>query len=237
MESAATSIDGASPAQPGSDASSTAPNLARIPILYVILGVLLAISVVPMYFYSSRVEAINRERLQRDEMLLQNSVTRSLADDLSEHERSLRMMLTNLSSALQVASGGDIGQKNIEAPELRALLENFVSSSDEIPYATLLNSDAKGIFTGRIAPDAFLQRELQHAFDAARDGRAYTSQALQVEDDKSSRTVVLVSTPVSYGGHFLGMLGAVVDLQFLVRRLHEVEASGGGLIPYVVDAQ
>jgi len=197
--------------------------------------VLLVISIVPMYFYSAQVEAINRDRLKTNEMLLQNTVTRSLADDLSQHERSLRMMLANLSSAIQVASGGDIGSKNIEAPELRALLENFVSSSDELAYATLLNSDAKGISAGRIAPDAFLQRELQHAYDAARDGRAYNGQALQVEDGKASRTVVLVSSPVSYGGRFLGMVGAVVDLQFLIRRLHEV--SGGGLIPYVVDAQ
>lgn len=188
-----------------------------------------------MYFYSAQVEAINRERLKTNEMLLQNTVTRSLADDLSQHERSLRMMLANLSSAVQVESGGDIGDQNIEAPELRALLENFVSSSDDLAYATLLNSDAKGISAGRIAPDAFLQRELQHAFDAARDGRAYTGQALQVEDDKIQRTVVLVSNPVSYDGRFLGMVGAVVDLQFLIRRLHEV--SGGGLIPYVVDAQ
>ena len=200
-----------------------------------ILGVLLVISIVPMYFYSAQVEAINRDRLKTNEMLLQNTVTRSLADDLSQHERSLRMMLANLSSAIQVASGGDIGTKNIEAPELRALLENFVSSSDELAYATLLNSDAKGISAGRIAPDAFLQRELQHAFDAARDGRAYNGQALQVEDGKTSRTVVLVSSPVSYGGRFLGMVGGVVDLQFLIRRLHEV--SGGGLIPYVVDSQ
>jgi HD-GYP domain-containing protein (c-di-GMP phosphodiesterase class II) len=168
-------------------------------------------------------------------MLLQNTVTRSLADDLSQHERSLRMMLANLSSAIQVASGGDIGSKNIEAPELRALLENFVSSSDELAYATLLNSEAKGVSAGRIAPDAFLQRELQHAYDAARDGRAYNGQALQVEDGKTARTVVLVSSPVSYDGRFLGMVGAVVDLQFLIRRLQEV--SGGGLIPYVVDSQ
>jgi HD-GYP domain-containing protein (c-di-GMP phosphodiesterase class II) len=188
-----------------------------------------------MYFYSAQVEAINRDRLKTNEMLLQNTVTRSLADDLSQHEHSLRMMLANLSSAIQVASGGDIGNKNIEAPELRALLEHFVSSSDEVAYATLLNSEAKGISAGRIAPDAFLQRELQHAFDAARDGRAYNGQALQVEDGKSARTVVLVSSPVSYGGRFLGMVGAVVDLQFLIRRLKEV--SGGGLIPYVVDAQ
>jgi len=235
VKSAATSIDGASELTEGSGLPATAPNPARVPILYVILGVLLVISIVPMYFYSAQVEAINRDRLKTNEMLLQNTVTRSLADDLSQHERSLRMMLSNLSSAIQVASGGDIGSKNIEAPELRALLENFVSSSEEVAYATLLNSEAKGISAGRFAPDAFLQRELQHAYDAARDGRAYNGQALQVEDGKTARTVVLVSSPVSYGGRFLGMVGAVVDLQFLIRRLHEV--SGGGLIPYVVDAQ
>src|SRR5437016_6725324 len=188
-----------------------------------------------MYFYSAQVEAINRDRLKTNEMLLQNAVTRSLADDLSQHERSLRMMLANLSSAIQVASGGDIGNKNIETPELRALLENFVSSSDEVAYATLLNSEAKGISAGRIAPDAFLQRELEHAYAAARDGRVYSGQARVVGEGKSARTVFLVSSPVMYGQRFLGMIASVVDLQFLIRRLQEV--SGGGLTPYVVDAQ
>jgi len=219
----------------GRDLSSNASSHARIPILYVILGVLLVISIVPMYFYSAQVESINRDRLKTNEMLLQNTVTRSLADDLSQHQRSLRMMLANLSSAIEVASGGDIGERNIEAPELRALLENFVSSSDEIAYATLLNSDAKGISAGRIAPDAFLQRELERAYAAARDGRAYNGQALVVGEGKASHTVFLVSTPVKYGPRFLGTIAAVVDLQFLIRRLQEV--SGGGLTPYVVDAQ
>jgi len=215
--------------------SDSAPNHARIPILYVILGVLLVISIIPMYFYSSQVEAINRDRLKTNEMLLQNTVTRSLADDLSEHQRSLHMMLANLSSAIQVASGGDIGENNIRVPELRALLENFVSSSDEIAYATLLNSDAKGISAGRIAPDAFLNRELERAFAAARDGRAYNGQALVVGEGNSARTVFLVSYPVTYGSRFLGTIATVVDLQFLIRRLREV--SGGGLTPYVIDSQ
>ncbi len=215
--------------------SASAPNPARIPILYVILGVLLVISIVPMYFYSTQVEAINRDRLKTNEMLLQNTVTRSLADDLSQHERSLHMMLANLSSAIQVASGGDIGETNIHSPELRALLENFVSSSDELAYATLLNSDGKGISAGRIAPDAFLNRELERAYSAARDGREYNGQALVVGEGKSARTVFLVSYPVTYEQRFLGMIGSVVDLQFLIRRLREV--SGGGLTPYVVDAQ
>jgi HD-GYP domain-containing protein (c-di-GMP phosphodiesterase class II) len=215
--------------------SSANSSHARIPILYVILGVLLAISTIPMYFYSTQVVASNRQRLETNEQLLQNTVTRSLADDLSQQERSQRLMLENLSSAIQVASGGDIGGQNIEAPELRALMENFVSSSDDIAYATLLNSEAKGIFSGNIAPDAFLQRELERAYVAARDGRVYNGQALVVGEGKSARTVFVVSSPVKYGTRFLGMVASVVDLQFLIRRLHEI--SGGGLTPYVVDSQ
>jgi HD-GYP domain-containing protein (c-di-GMP phosphodiesterase class II) len=38
-----------------------------------------------------------------------------------------------------------------------------------------------------------------------------------------------------YGGRFLGMIGSVVDLQFLIGRLQEVNRSG--LMPYVVDSQ
>ena len=211
------------------------PIPARIPILYVILGVLVVISIVPMYFYSAKVESINREALKTNERLLQNTVTRSLADDLSQHERSLRVMLGNLSSAIQVASGGDIGAGHVETPELRALLENFVSSSDDIAYATLLNTQAKGIFAGQVAPDAFLRRELERGFAAAREGRAYNGQALVVESGKSSRTVVLVSNPIMYSGRFVGMIASVVDLQFLIRRLQEVSRTG--LPPYVVDAQ
>jgi HD-GYP domain-containing protein (c-di-GMP phosphodiesterase class II) len=197
--------------------------------------VLLLISIVPMYFYSAKVESINGERLKTNEKLLQNTVTRSLADDLAEHQRSLHVMLANLSSAIQIASGGDIGETNIHSPELRALLETFVSSSDEIAYATLLNSDAKGIYSGTIGLDAFLNRELERAYSAARDGREYNGQALVVGEGKSARTVFLVSYPVKYGDRFLGMIATVVDLQFLIRRLQEVAV--GGLTPYVVDSQ
>jgi HD-GYP domain-containing protein (c-di-GMP phosphodiesterase class II) len=38
-----------------------------------------------------------------------------------------------------------------------------------------------------------------------------------------------------YGGRFLGMIGSVVDMQYLIRRLQEVSRTG--LIPYVVDSQ
>jgi HD-GYP domain-containing protein (c-di-GMP phosphodiesterase class II) len=211
------------------------PIPTRIPLLYVILGVLLAISVLPMYFYSSQIETLNQQRLKTNEMLLQNTVTRSLADDISQHQETLRMMLANLSSSVQVESGNDIGGEKIQTPELRALLENFVSSSNDIAYATLLNADAKGVRAGRIESDAFLQRELERAYQASREGRVYSGQPLMVGGGKSARTVMLVSSPIMYGGRFLGMVGSVVDLDYLTRRLQQVSLTG--LIPYVVDSQ
>jgi HD-GYP domain-containing protein (c-di-GMP phosphodiesterase class II) len=211
------------------------PIPTRVPLLYVILGVLLAISVLPMYFYSAQIETLNRERLKTNEMLLQNTVTRSLADDISQHQETLRMMLANLSSSIQIASGNDLDGQNVQAPELRALLENFVSSSNDIAYATLLNADAKGLSAGRIEPDAFLQRELERGYGAARQGRVYSGQPLTVGSGKAARTVMLVSSPIMYGGRFLGMIGSVVDMQYLIRRLQEVSRTG--LMPYVVDSQ
>jgi HD-GYP domain-containing protein (c-di-GMP phosphodiesterase class II) len=197
--------------------------------------VLVLISVVPMYFYSAQVQSINRERLITNERLLQNTVTRSIADDISQHQDSFRLMQSNLASALQIASGGDLTGEHVQAPELRALLENFVSSSEDLDYATLLNSGGKGISAGRIEPDAFLQRELEQAYSAARESRAYNGQPLVVGSGKSARTVMLVSTPVMYQERFLGMIASVVDLGFLIRRLQEIE--GGGLSPYVVDRE
>ena len=216
------------------------PIPARIPLLYVILGVLLAISVLPMYFYSAQIENMNRERLKTNEMLLQNTVTRSLADDISQHQEALHMMLANLSSSIQVMmlanpSGSDLNAQKLLTPELRAMLENFVSSSNDIAYATLLNGNAKGISAGRIEPDAFLQRELERAYQAAREGRVYSGQPLMVGSGKSARTVMLVSSPIMYGGRFLGMIGSVVDMDYLIRRLQQVRLTG--LMPYVVDSQ
>jgi len=202
--------------------------------------VLLAISVLPMYFYSAQIENMNRERLKTNEMLLQNTVTRSLADDISQHQEALHMMLANLSSSIQVMmlanpSGSDLSAQKLLTPELRAMLENFVSSSNDIAYATLLNADAKGVSAGRIEPDAFLQRELERAYQAAREGRVYSGQPLMVGSGKSAHTVMLVSSPIMYDKRFLGMIGSVVDMDYLIRRLQQVSLTG--LMPYVVDSQ
>jgi HD-GYP domain-containing protein (c-di-GMP phosphodiesterase class II) len=208
---------------------------SRIPILYLILGVLIAVGVVPLYFYGTQVVAINRDSLKTKEMELQNSITRSLGNELGERQNNVRAMLANLTSSVQIASGGNLASEHVNSPELRALMERFVSSSDNIAYATLLNAEGRGITAGRIVPDAFMQRELEKAFNAAREGREYNGGALQEGSGKESSVHMLVSTPVFSGNTFMGMLAAVVDLRTLVTRLKD--ASQGNLHAYVVDRE
>ncbi|MGC2324582.1 MAG: HD domain-containing phosphohydrolase [Terriglobales bacterium] len=209
---------------------------ARIPILYLMLAVLSVISVVPLYFYSSEVVGTNRDRLKTNEMLLENTITRTLADDIAQRQSNLRALLDNLASAIEVASGANLSRDHVAAPELRALLEQFVSSSDSLVYATLLNSEAKGISAGRMAGDVFLQRELERAFAAAREGRAYNGEPLSVVDSRHRASpVMLVSAPLVTDERFVGVIAAVVDLQYLTQSLQDV--SQGGLAAYVVDRQ
>jgi HD-GYP domain-containing protein (c-di-GMP phosphodiesterase class II) len=208
---------------------------ARIRILYVILGVLILVAVVPLWFYGTQVVSINRERLITNERLLQNTVTRSMAEDITQRQRNLTNSLNNLSSAIQVASGNDLNGEHVSTPELRALLDGFVSKSDNLAYATILNSEAKGITAGRMAPDPFMQRELEHAFQAAREGRTYNGQPLSMGTGKDARVIRLVSSPIMAGRTFVGMVGAVVDMAFLVKRLQD--ANQGGLETFVVDSR
>src|SRR5256885_1479377 len=208
----------------------------RIPLLYLILAVLLVISVVPVWWFGQQVVGISRDTLKTNEMLLQNTITRSLSDDLGQRVNNLRLMMQSLSTGVQVSSGGNLSGKSVEAPELRALLERFVTSQNGmVPYVTLLNEEPKGISAGSIPLDEFMRRELEHAFEAARDGRSYNGQALSMGGGKDARTVMLISTPIVAGDRTIGMIGVVVDLQFLIDRLRS--ASQGGLVTYVVDRQ
>jgi HD-GYP domain-containing protein (c-di-GMP phosphodiesterase class II) len=208
---------------------------ARIPILYLILGVLILVSVVPLWFYGAQVIGINRDQLKTNEMVLQNTITGSLGEDITQRQSDLLVMMGNLSAATQVASGGNLTGGNVNRPELRALLERFVSSSETFAFATLVNSDSRGIQAGRIVLDDFMRRELEHAFSAAAQGRAYNGPAMAIGAGKTARTVMLVSTPVNANRRFIGMVGVVVDLNFLVRRLREVGKHR--LFAYVVDRE
>ncbi len=210
------------------------PLPSRIPILYLVLTVLIAVGVFPLYFYATKVVEMNREQLKLNEKLLQNTVATALSQDIAQRGKEIRSTLASLAYSVQITSGGNLSGLQVQSPEIRALLENYIENPDSIvPFARLVNADGHTMALGTISPDAFLEKDLERGLAAARDGREYSGSPLSVGNGKESRTMMVVSRPVLSGTHFLGALELVVDLQYLAHRLKD--AKDEGLDTFVVD--
>lgn len=199
------------------------PLPSRIPILYLILVVLIAVGVVPLYFYATRVVGLNRDTLERNEKLLQNMVTTSLAEAVAQRAKDIRTALAGLSYSIQVASGGNLSGRAVESQQIKDLLQNYIGNPDSIvPYARLVNAENHFISVGTMEPDAFLEKELERGLSASRGLRDYNGEALSVGSGKQVRTVMVVGQPVLNENHeYLGSLEFIVNLDFLVVKLRE----------------
>lgn len=216
------------------------PLPARIPIIYAILMVLILVGVLPLYFYATNVVDTNRDRLQRNEKLLQNTVTVTLAEDIAQREREIRAKLTDLSYSIRVTSGGNLEGDRVESPGLQGLLQNSIGTGDSmIAFARLLNKQNRYIEVNssdytKLVVDAFLNKELDRGLAAARDLREYNGEAIAVGSGKNSRTVMVVSKPVlDENRNYLGAVELIVDLDYLIKKLRD--AADRELEAFVVD--
>ncbi|HEY5027690.1 MAG TPA: HD domain-containing phosphohydrolase [Candidatus Angelobacter sp.] len=213
------------------------PLPARIPILYLILIVLIAVGVVPLYFYATKMVARNRETLGSNEKLLQNNVTTTLAQSIAQREKDIGSTLSSLAFSIKVTSGGNLSGKNVEGADVKALLHNYIEDPDSIvPYARLVNTENQLMLKlGTIEPDTFLEKELERGLAAAHDGREYSGDPLSVGSGKQARTVMVVGKPVLSDDHiYLGSLELVIDLQYLVKQLQQAKNTQN-LDTFVVD--
>lgn len=213
------------------------PLPARIPILYLILIVLIAVGVVPLYFYATKMVSRNRETLGSNEKLLQNSVTTTLAQSIAQREKDIGSTLSSLAFSIKVTSSGNLSGKNIEAPDVRALLQNYIEDPDSIvPYARLVNTENQLTMSmGTIDPDTFLLKELDRGLAAAHAQREYSGDPLSIGSGKMTRTVMVVGKPVLSDNHeYLGSLELVIDLQYLVKQLQQAKSTQN-LDTFVVD--
>jgi HD-GYP domain-containing protein (c-di-GMP phosphodiesterase class II) len=199
------------------------PLPSRIPILYLILVVLIAVGVVPLYFYATKVVGLNRETLERNEQLLQNMVTTNLAEAVGQRAKDIRATLASLCYSIQVASGGNLSGSRVESQQIKDLLQNYIGSPDSIvPYARLVNAENRFVSVGTMEPDAFLEKELERGLSAGRGEREYSGEALAVGSGKQIRTVMVMARPIlSEKREYLGSLELIVDLNYLVRKLKE----------------
>ena len=118
----------------------------RVRILYVILLILIGITVVPLWFYGSKMMSINKERLETQESILQTITSQSISQVISLYMENLNQQLKEFFDT--VAPHGDANpppEKYSSDPDLRLALENYVADRPAVLYATVLNNQARGI--------------------------------------------------------------------------------------------
>ena len=204
--------------------------MKRVRILYVILAVLLLASVGPLLFYALKSQDINQSALETNEILLQNTITRSVAEEISIHNETFHQLLDNVDHLLRAG-------QSYQSAELRGMLEGLVSTSQHIVFITVLDAQGRGVRAGTYGADSdpFLSRTLDRAFAAAQQRINYfQSDPVLISQAQSLFPAMLISRPIIRNDQFDGMTAVVLNLQSLVDRLRA--SSTNGLETFVVNS-
>jgi len=208
----------------------------RVRILYVILLILIIITVVPLWFYGSKMMSMNRERLETQEGVLQTLTSESLSHFISLYMENLNQQFKELFDSVAPLATHIPAAKYSSDPDLRVVLEDFVTDRPTVLYATVLNDQARGVGAPNFnaAGDPFLGKSLAAAFTAAQQGQEYRSNPITVMGSAANDVVMVMAEPIKEKDQFLGMVAAVVTLKPITREL--VATNGrSGLEAYVVD--
>ena len=75
-------------------------NRTRVRILYVVSVILIAITVVPLWFYGTKMMEMNRERLETQESVLHTITSQSLSQVISLYMENLNQQLKEFFDAV-----------------------------------------------------------------------------------------------------------------------------------------
>lgn len=208
----------------------------RVRIIYVILLILVGLTVIPLWFYGSKMVSLNQDRLQTQESMLQTITSQSIAQFVSMYMENLNQQLKEFfDTVVPLASQIPAAQYSTDS-RLRMALEDFVADRPGVLYATVFNNQARGVGAPNYnaSTDPFLHRSLEAAFTAAEQGQEYQSNPLTVVGSKGNALVMVMAEPIKQNNQFLGMVAAVVTLQPIVQKLQDTYKESS-LEAYVVD--
>jgi putative nucleotidyltransferase with HDIG domain len=209
--------------------------LRRPRILWIVLGALLFVSLVPIVLLQRRVLTLSEATVIDNERSQQNEVTRLVAAEVQLYESSLRRQLLGVRQVLELSGlARDVSDPK-NARQVTALLENFTAGNPDILYVTAIGKNAKGPGAGQIRADTdpFIGKELQRAFTTSIQRSVFNSRPLAY--GKENNPAIVLALPLLVGEDFAGMIAAVVSLDRVVDRLREV--SQGGRDVYLVDRE
>jgi HD-GYP domain-containing protein (c-di-GMP phosphodiesterase class II) len=189
--------------------------------------------VAPLWLYHRQVLRLSEEKLQDTERVQQSEITRSLASETLQFERSLREQLLGQRQVLALAGWIQDVDDPAHGPQISRLLQDFVENNPSILYATAVNKDAKGESAGSFSADRdpFVDADLRRAFTSSIQGFESVSDPFAL--GPANHAALVMSVPLMFDGKFSGMLAAVVSLDRLQARL--LDASVRDRVVYIVD--
>lgn len=200
----------------------------RVGILYLFLVILIGASVPSLWFYGSKMISKNREYLEIQEKDLQTTTSRGLAREISLYADNLQQRLKEFFGNVLPLATDIEGAKYGSDPRLRKTLEQFINESPAVLYATVLNSEARGVQAGEYnaAGDAFLRKALEAAFIASRQSTLYQSNPITIVRNNRSEPVMIYARPILVKDEFRGMVAAVVTFAALLDPLEDIRRAG-----------
>ena len=96
----------------------------RLKIQYILLLILISISVVPLWFFGSRMVSMNKQRLETQEKILQTTLSKSLAQEIQLYMENVRQQVKELFDAVTPLAVGVRNSKYENDPHLERALED-----------------------------------------------------------------------------------------------------------------
>jgi HD-GYP domain-containing protein (c-di-GMP phosphodiesterase class II) len=207
--------------------------LRRPRILWIVLGAMLLVSVLPLALYHRQVLQLSQEKLTDTESVQQTEVTRSLAEEIQLFDTNLYQQLVSERQILALTGLIDKVDKAEQTPQVTRVLENFVASNPNILYLTAVGKNAKGTGAGNFQADQdpFVSKALQRAFTTCMQSLVFRSDPLAI--GTADQPAFVMAVPLEVNEQFSGMLAAVVSLDGVLRRLKETSVRGR--VVFVVD--
>ena len=202
-------------------------------ILWLVLGAMLLVSVLPLALYHWQVLRLSQAKLTDTESVQQTEVTRSLGEEIQQFDGNLYQQLISERQILALTGLIDKVDTAQNAPQVTRVLENFVASNPNFLYLTAVGKDAKGSGAGNFQAnqDPFVAKALQRAFSTTMQSLVFRSDPLAIGPE--NRPAFVMAVPLQVNDQFSGMLAAVVSLDGILRRLQETSVRGR--VVFVVD--
>ena len=214
----------------------------HVRILWLVLGALLMVSVLPLGLYHRLVLQLSQDKLVDTERVQQTDLVRSLAQEIQHFESNLTEQLLSERQILDLTGLIENVEDPSAEPKVTHLLENFVESNpNTFIYLTAVGKSGRGTSASqgnfRADQDPFVAKALQRAFVTC-----LQSQQLQVTKFRSdplalapdNRPAFVVAVPLKdMNDNFTGMLAAVVSLDPILRRLQDASVRGRSV--FIVD--